>query len=219
MSRSAPEPASGIGRCSGPAPAWGPTASWPRRLYRRGSSARRQGEGPERGPHLPRRDGRQRRLRRPGAILTNDRYPRAVTATASWHVATTGPSARSNSATAARSEPERSSRRVTVGRFATVGAGAIVTRNVRTTLSWRAIGRRLGWVCACGSDCPDRPALSRPNPPLTLRSPASDAARVRLQPGCRLAYGAARTEHRSLSMIPPRAPISALRRSPPFPKY
>jgi acetyltransferase-like isoleucine patch superfamily enzyme len=89
----------------------------------------------------------------PGAILTNDRYPRAVTAT--------GELARGNDWTVSPIELCDGCSigagavvvaGVTVGRFATVGAGAIVTRNVPDyALVAGNPARRLGWVCACGS--------------------------------------------------------------------
>jgi UDP-2-acetamido-3-amino-2,3-dideoxy-glucuronate N-acetyltransferase len=87
----------------------------------------------------------------PGAILTNDRYPRAVNpdgsrkALADWHLegatieegasigagAITGPGLR-------------------IGRWALVAAGAVVTRDVPAfSLVAGVPARRLGWVCRC----------------------------------------------------------------------
>jgi acetyltransferase-like isoleucine patch superfamily enzyme len=89
----------------------------------------------------------------PGAILTNDRYPRAITAdgelarASDWelspirveHGATIGAGA----IVVAGSD---------VGRFATVGAGAIVTRPVPGhALVAGNPAKRIGWVCACGA--------------------------------------------------------------------
>ena len=68
----------------------------------------------------------------PGAILTNDRYPRAITADGELaRRPTTGRSPRSGSHTAARSAPARSSSPDAMSApFAMVGAGAVVTRTV-----------------------------------------------------------------------------------------
>jgi UDP-2-acetamido-3-amino-2,3-dideoxy-glucuronate N-acetyltransferase len=89
----------------------------------------------------------------PGAILTNDRYPRAVTATGDlargddWTVSPIelcdGCSIGAGAVVVAGTR---------VGRFATVGAGAIVTRDVPDyALVAGNPARRLGWVCACGT--------------------------------------------------------------------
>jgi UDP-2-acetamido-3-amino-2,3-dideoxy-glucuronate N-acetyltransferase len=89
----------------------------------------------------------------PGAILTNDRYPRAVTATGDlaraddWVVSpinlADGCSIGAGAVVVAGAS---------VGRFATVGAGSIVTRDVPDyALVAGNPARRLGWVCACGS--------------------------------------------------------------------
>lgn len=88
----------------------------------------------------------------PGAILTNDRYPRAITSTGDlaraedWTVSPIvlryGASIGAGAVVVAGTE---------VGRFATVGAGAIVTRNVPShALVVGSPARRIGWVCACG---------------------------------------------------------------------
>ncbi|HWP63987.1 MAG TPA: acyltransferase [Candidatus Binatia bacterium] len=88
----------------------------------------------------------------PNAILTNDRYPRAITSTgdlaraADWEVSPitlrTGASIGAGAIVVAG---------VDVGRFAMVGAGAVVTRSVPDhALVAGNPARRLGWVCACG---------------------------------------------------------------------
>lgn len=89
----------------------------------------------------------------PGAILTNDRFPRAITATGElargddWIVSpielADGCSIGAGAVVVAGTR---------VGRFATVGAGAIVTRDVPDqALVAGNPARRLGWVCACGA--------------------------------------------------------------------
>ena len=88
----------------------------------------------------------------PNAILTNDRFPRAITATGElaraddWEVSPivlrTGASIGAGAVVVAGT---------TVGRFATVGAGAVVTRDVPDhALVAGNPARRLGWVCYCG---------------------------------------------------------------------
>jgi len=88
----------------------------------------------------------------PNAILTNDRYPRAITADGElaraddWVVSPitlrTGSSIGAGAVVVAGTE---------VGRFATVGAGSVVTRNVPDhALVAGSPARRIGWVCGCG---------------------------------------------------------------------
>ena len=101
----------------------------------------------------------------PGAILTNDRYPRAITSTgelaraADWTVSPIilrrGCSIGAGAVVVAG---------VDVGSFATVGAGAVVTRAVPDyALVVGNPARRIGWVCACGARLTD--ADGRPAPP------------------------------------------------------
>jgi UDP-2-acetamido-3-amino-2,3-dideoxy-glucuronate N-acetyltransferase len=88
----------------------------------------------------------------PNAILTNDRFPRAITATGElarpedWVVsAITLPRGCSMGAGAVFVAG------ADVGRFATVGAGSVVTRDVPDhALVAGNPARRIGWVCACG---------------------------------------------------------------------
>jgi UDP-2-acetamido-3-amino-2,3-dideoxy-glucuronate N-acetyltransferase len=88
----------------------------------------------------------------PNAILTNDRFPRSITAAGElaragdWVVSLirlrTGCSIGAGAVVVAGH---------TVGSFATVGAGAVVTRDVPDhALVAGNPARRIGWVCACG---------------------------------------------------------------------
>jgi acetyltransferase-like isoleucine patch superfamily enzyme len=88
----------------------------------------------------------------PGAILTNDRYPRAITLSGDpatvedWTVSPIvlhhGSSIGAGAIVVAG---------VDVHDFATVGAGAVVTRSVPAhALVVGNPARRIGWVCACG---------------------------------------------------------------------
>ncbi len=88
----------------------------------------------------------------PNAILTNDRFPRAITATGElaraddWVVSPI--TLRKGSAIGAGAVVVAGT---TVGRFATVGAGAVVTRDVPDhALVAGNPARRIGWVCFCG---------------------------------------------------------------------
>jgi UDP-2-acetamido-3-amino-2,3-dideoxy-glucuronate N-acetyltransferase len=88
----------------------------------------------------------------PNAILTNDRFPRAITATGAlaraddWEVSPI--LLRTGSAIGAGAVVVAGT---TVGRFATVGAGGVVTRDVPDhALVAGNPARRLGWVCFCG---------------------------------------------------------------------
>jgi UDP-2-acetamido-3-amino-2,3-dideoxy-glucuronate N-acetyltransferase len=88
----------------------------------------------------------------PGAILTNDRYPRAITpdgdlaSREDWTVTPThialGSSIGAGAVIVAGSD---------VGEFATVAAGAVVTRPVAPhALVAGNPARQIGWVCRCG---------------------------------------------------------------------
>jgi len=88
----------------------------------------------------------------PGVIVTNDRFPRAITSSGDvaraedWEVSPVtlryGSSIGAAAVVVAGTD---------VGRFATVGAGAVVTRDVPGhALVAGNPARRLGWVCACG---------------------------------------------------------------------
>lgn len=88
----------------------------------------------------------------PGAILTNDRHPRAMTATGSlaraddWEVSpihlADGSSIGAGAVVVAGCD---------VGLFGMVGAGAVVTRHVPAhALVAGSPARVIGWVCACG---------------------------------------------------------------------
>ena len=104
----------------------------------------------------------------PNAILTNDRYPRAITSTGElaraddWEVSPIllkeGCSIGAGAVVVAG---------VDVGRFATVGAGAVVTKDVADhALVAGNPARRLGWVCSCGRrlvDAEGHPAPADPD--------------------------------------------------------
>lgn len=100
----------------------------------------------------------------PNAILTNDRYPRAITATGElaraddWTVSEInlrhGCSIGAGAVVVAGTD---------VGRFATVGAGSVVTRNVPDhALVVGSPARRIGWVCACGRRLEDAAGAAVP---------------------------------------------------------
>ncbi len=100
----------------------------------------------------------------PGAILTNDRYPRAITSSGQparaddWTVSPI--LLREGCSIGAGAIVVAGTR---VGRFATVGAGAVVTRDVADhALVVGNPARKLGWVCACGQRLRD--AANRPTP-------------------------------------------------------
>ncbi len=88
----------------------------------------------------------------PGVILTNDRVPRAITpegglkSADDWTVGRT--LIRLGASLGAGSTIVTS---VTIGRFAMIGAGAVVTIDVPDhALVVGVPARQIGWVCACG---------------------------------------------------------------------
>jgi UDP-2-acetamido-3-amino-2,3-dideoxy-glucuronate N-acetyltransferase len=88
----------------------------------------------------------------PRAILTNDRFPRAITSTGElardqdWEIS---PIALKRGCSIGAGAVIVAG--VDVGMFATVGAGAVVTRSVAAhALVAGNPARGLGWVCACG---------------------------------------------------------------------
>lgn len=95
----------------------------------------------------------------PSVVFTNDRVPRA--ASSEWNVVPTlvrhGASLGANSTIVCG---------VTIGSYATVAAGAVVTRDVED--HWLVAGnpaRQVGWVCMCGnviSRGPERPSAGCP---------------------------------------------------------
>ena len=113
----------------------------------------------------------------PNAILTNDRYPRAITATGElaraddWTVSPItlryGCSIGAGAVVVAGTD---------VGRFATVGAGSVVTRTVPDhALVAGSPARRIGWVCACGQRLVDAGRRPRPCATTTARRAARAA--------------------------------------------
>jgi acetyltransferase-like isoleucine patch superfamily enzyme len=87
-----------------------------------------------------------------GSILTNDRYPRAVTTRAELEVeppeAPAGVVVRRGATIGAGSVIVAGN---TIGEYATVGAGSVVTHDVPGhALVAGNPARRLGWVCSCG---------------------------------------------------------------------
>jgi acetyltransferase-like isoleucine patch superfamily enzyme len=115
----------------------------------------------------------------PNAILTNDRFPRAITATGALARAddwTVGPIVLREGCSVGAGAVVVAG--VDIGRFATVGAGAIVTRTVPDhALVVGNPARRLGWMCACGARLvgPDgAPAGAEPDPADPLACPSCD---------------------------------------------
>jgi UDP-2-acetamido-3-amino-2,3-dideoxy-glucuronate N-acetyltransferase len=114
----------------------------------------------------------------PGAIFTNDVYPRSITtagelaSAGAWQVTETtvayGSSVGAGAVVVAGSH---------VGRYALVGAGAVVTRPVADhALVVGNPARQIGWVCVCGrrletEDLPNRGAVGAAG----ARCPADDA--------------------------------------------
>jgi UDP-2-acetamido-3-amino-2,3-dideoxy-glucuronate N-acetyltransferase len=120
----------------------------------------------------------------PGAILTNDRFPRAITAS--------GDLARADDWTVSPITVQHGASigagaiivaGIDVGTFATVGAGAIVTRTVPAyALVVGNPARRIGWVCACGArlqdsdGAPAGPESGMARPDRILRCPTCGRA-------------------------------------------
>jgi len=101
----------------------------------------------------------------PSAVFTNDRYPRA---TGEWELAPTvvreGASIGANACVVCGIE---------IGPWATVGAGAVLTRSLEPhELVVGNPARRVGWVCACG-----RVAARTDAPPADLRCDHCKAGR------------------------------------------
>ena len=103
----------------------------------------------------------------PGAILTNDRFPRAITTTGDLVRPDDGQllpiTLRYGSTIGAGAVVVAG---VDIGRFATVGAGAVVARDVPAhALVGGTPAKRIGWVCACGrrlSKADGSPAPAQP---------------------------------------------------------
>jgi len=103
----------------------------------------------------------------PSVVLTNDRYPRAITTSgelvqaADWQV--TPITLRGGSSIGAGAVIVAG---VEVGPFATVGAGAVVTRDVPGhALVVGSPARRIGWMCACGNRLVDSQGQPAPGEP------------------------------------------------------
>jgi acetyltransferase-like isoleucine patch superfamily enzyme len=89
----------------------------------------------------------------PGAILTNDRYPRAVSSTGELVRAADRPivpSALAEGCTIGAGAVVVAGS--AIGAWAMAGAGAVVTRDVPShALVVGSPAHRIGWVCACGA--------------------------------------------------------------------
>ena len=103
----------------------------------------------------------------PSAILTNDRYPRAITPTGEL----TGP----DEGELSRTRLQRGCTigagailvgGIEIGSFATIGAGAVVARDIPGhALVVGNPARRIGWVCACGRRLKDSTGHDAPAEP------------------------------------------------------
>jgi UDP-2-acetamido-3-amino-2,3-dideoxy-glucuronate N-acetyltransferase len=103
----------------------------------------------------------------PGAVLTNDRLPRAITPTgelAGPEDAEVAPILLRRGCSVGAGAVIVAG--VDVGSFATVGAGAVVTRDVPGhALVAGNPARRIGWVCACGRRLRDSTGHDAPADP------------------------------------------------------
>ncbi len=111
----------------------------------------------------------------PHACFTNDKLPRAITTAgtlktdADWIVSPTLVRYGASIGAGAVILPG-----ITVGRFAMVGAGSVVTRDVPDhALVVGNPARRVGWVCACGH---------------RLQEPAQDAPTIHICPKCQCSF-------------------------------
>jgi acetyltransferase-like isoleucine patch superfamily enzyme len=103
----------------------------------------------------------------PNAVLTNDRFPRAISTTGELAGATDWQLLpivlRSGSSIGAGAVVVAG---VEVGPYATVGAGAVVTRDVPGhALVVGSPARRIGWMCACGRRLVDSQGQDAPGAP------------------------------------------------------
>jgi acetyltransferase-like isoleucine patch superfamily enzyme len=109
-----------------------------------------------------------------GAVLTNDRYPRAVTRRGDLADAAdgapTGVTLRRGCTIGAGSVVVAGNE---IGEYATVGAGSVVTHDVPShALVAGNPARRLGWVCSCGLRLVDADGTAAgPSPPHYSRHP------------------------------------------------
>lgn len=117
----------------------------------------------------------------PHAVFTNDVRPRAISPAfaalrdGEWEVGTTvvhdGAAIGANSTVLPN---------VTIGRWAMVGAGAVVTRDVAPfALVAGSPARQIGWVCACGGKVDEATRMCRRCGELPLDHPLRG---VRVQP-------------------------------------
>jgi UDP-2-acetamido-3-amino-2,3-dideoxy-glucuronate N-acetyltransferase len=116
----------------------------------------------------------------PGAILTNDRYPRAITADGELARAddwTVSPILIAHGASIGAGAVVIAG--TTVDRYATVGAGAVVTRDVPAhALVVGSPAHRIGWVCVCGARLEDADgAPASANPPQYTSRPGFHCSR------------------------------------------
>jgi UDP-2-acetamido-3-amino-2,3-dideoxy-glucuronate N-acetyltransferase len=103
----------------------------------------------------------------PGAILTNERYPRAITSSSdlpSGDEVGISPITLRHGCTVGAGAVVVGG--VEIGPYATVGAGAVVTRDVPGhALVAGSPARRIGWVCLCGRRLTDSTGHDAPAEP------------------------------------------------------